>query len=156
MFGPGRATMSLKPSIREQEGQLVCFEPWPGWGWYRLGVTDEDRFLDYATIDAAGVFLIRVRRVFDVEGRPRGLVGQVEQDGHLFDGLWVATWTMLVGEFDLTDNLCWRWDCELGPSEPRFDDGWPTPPEMPPAFAGYGGVLAESRAAIRAFRERRG
>ena len=72
----------------------MCFEPWHGWGWYRLGVSEEDRFVDYATIDAAGVFHIRVRRVFDVQGQPRGLVGQVEQVGHLFDGCSVDT---LVG-----------------------------------------------------------
>jgi hypothetical protein len=72
----------------------------------------------------------------------------------LFDRLWIATWTMLVGEFDLTDNLCWRWDSELGPSEPRIEDGWPISPDTPPAFAGHGGVLAESHVAIRLFRER--
>ena len=146
--------MSLPQSIREQVGQLVCFEPWPGWGWYRLGVREEDRFLDYATIDAAGLFHIRVRRIFDFEGQPRGIVGQVEQVGHLFDGLWVATWTMLVGEFDLTDNLCWRWDSEIGQTEPRFADEWPIAPDTPSAFAGHGGVVAESHAAIKAFRER--
>ena len=146
--------MTLPSSVRKYEGQLLCFEPWYGWGWDRLGVSEEERFIDYATIEAAGVFHIRVRRVFDADGEPRGVVGQVEQVGHLFDGLWIATWTMLVGEFDLTDNLCWRWDCELGPCEPPFVDGWPTSPEAPPAFAGRGGVLSESQAAIMAFRQR--
>jgi hypothetical protein len=118
-------------------------------------VSEVDRFLDYATIDAAGVFHIRVRRVFDVEGQPRGLVGQVEQVGHLFDGLWAATWTMCVGAFDLVERLCGRWDIKLGPTEPRIENGWPISPDTAPAFAGHGGVLAESHAAIRAFRERR-
>lgn len=154
VLGHKRATVSLPPSVREQKGQLVCFEPWYGWGWYRLCVSDEHRSVDFAMIAAAGVFHIRVHRVFDVEGQPRGLIGQVEQIGHLFDGLWVATWTMLVGAFDLTENLCWRWDIELGSSEPQFKDGWPLTPDTPPAFAGHGGVLAVSHAAIRLFRER--
>jgi hypothetical protein len=142
--------MSLPPSVRDYEGHLLCFEPWYGWGWYRLGVSDSDRFLDYAEVDAAGPFHIRVRRFFDYEGMPRGLVGRVEQPGHLFDGLWAATWTMLVGEFDLVERLCWRWDIELGPTEPRIDE-WPIAPDTPPAFAGHGGVLAVSHAAIRLF-----
>jgi hypothetical protein len=145
--------VSLPPSVRKHEGQLVCFEPWFGWGWYRLGVSEEDRFLDYATVDAAGVFHIRVRRFFDYEGEPRGLVGQVEQAGHLFHGLWAATWTMCVGEFDLAKRLCTRWDIELGPTEPRIE-GWPISPDTPPAFAGHGGVLAESHAAILQLHER--
>jgi hypothetical protein len=152
---PPEADVSLPPSVREFEGHLVCFEPWRGWGWYRLGVSEENRFLDYALIDAAGVFHIRVRHIFDVEGQPRGLIGQVEQVGHLFDGLWAATWTMCVGEFDLVERLCERWDIELGPSEPRMEAEWPVPPDTPPAFAGHGGLLAVSHAAIKAFRERR-
>jgi len=61
---------------------------------------------------------------------------------------------MCVGEFDLVERLCDRWDIELGPTEPRIEAEWPIPPDTPPAFAGYGGVLAVSHAAIRAFRER--
>ena len=92
--------MSLPQSSRDYEGQLLCFEPRYGWGWYRLGVSDGDRHLDCAEVDAAGPFHIRVHRFFDYEGEPRGLVGRVEQAGHLFDGLWAATWTMVVGAFD--------------------------------------------------------
>ena len=80
---------------------------------------------------------------------------RVEGFNRAFDGLWAATWTMCVGEFDLVARLCARWDIELGPTEPRFEDEWPITPDTPPAFAGLGGVLAESHAAIRAFRERR-
>jgi hypothetical protein len=59
------------------------------------------------------------------------------------------------GEFDLVERLCDRWDIELGPTEPRIEAEWPVPPDTPPAFAGHGGVLAVSHAAIRAFLERR-
>jgi hypothetical protein len=82
--------------------------------------------------------------------REAGYRWPVEQAGHLFDGLWAAIWTMLVGEFDLIDNLCWRWDTELGPGEPRGDD-WPTEPAALPAYFGCGGVLAVSRGAIEAW-----
>jgi hypothetical protein len=142
--------VSLPPASRDYEGQLLCFEPRHGWGWSRLGVSEADRFLDYAEIDAAGPFHIRVHRFFDFEGKPRGLVGRVEQAGHLFDGLWVATWTMCVGAFDFVDRLCLRWDIELGPTEPQCEE-WPVAPDTPPAYAGNGGVLAVSHAAIRHF-----
>jgi len=144
--------MSLPPSIRFFEGQLLCFEPRYGLGWYRLGVSDNDRFLDFTEVANAGAFHIRVRRTFDFRGEPRGVVGLVEESGHLFNGLWAATWTMLMGEFDLDTRLCLRWDIELGPIEP--DGEWPSSPDTPPAYAGHGGVLAVSRAAIRLFTER--
>src|SRR5438477_2238501 len=143
--------MSLPQSSRTYEGQLLCCKPNHGWGWYRLGVRDDDRFIDYAEIDAAGAFHIRVNRFFTFEGELRGLVGRVEQAEHMFDGLWAATWTMLVGEFDFVERLCWRWDIELGPAEPRGDE-WPAVPNTPPAYAGYG-VLAVSHAAIARFWE---
>ena len=45
---------------------------------------------------------------------------------------------MLVGEFDLTENLCWRWDSEFGPDEPPgpSEDDWPTEPVRNPAYFG--------------------
>ncbi|OWK40930.1 hypothetical protein FRUB_04822 [Fimbriiglobus ruber] len=116
-------------------------------------MSDDERFIDYAEIDAAGVFHIRVQRFFDFQGEPRGLVGRVEQAGHPFDGLWAATWTMIVGEFDFVEKLCPRWDIELGPTEPRVDD-WPVPPDTPPAYAGHGGTLAVSQTAITRFLEK--
>jgi hypothetical protein len=65
----------------------------------------------------------------------------------MFDCLWVVTWTMLVGEYDLTDNLCHRWDIELGTGEPVGDD-WPVLPEGSGAYSGCGGILAVSHEAI--------
>jgi hypothetical protein len=143
--------MSLPQSTRDYQGQLLCYEPRYGWGWYRLGGAESDSFIDYAEVDAAGAFQFRVHRVFEVDGVPRGLVGQVEQPGHLFDGLWAATWTMIVGEFDLVERLCLRWDIELGPTAPKGDP-WPETPDKPPAYSGYG-VLAVSHAAIKRFSE---
>ena len=104
-------------------------------------------------MDAAEPFHIRASWTFDYHHEPRGVVGRVEQPGHLFDGLWAATWTMLVGEFDLDAKLCLRWDIELGPAEPGMVDGWPSTPDAPPAYAGRGGTLATSLAAIRRFDE---
>ncbi len=143
--------MSLVESVRGYEGQLLCFVPWHGWGWFRLGAGGDKVPLDYGEVDRAGAFHVRVRRFFTSRGELRGIVGQVEQAGHLFDGLWAAAWTMLVGGFDLTDNLCWRWDTQLGPGEPGGDD-WPAEPAGPPAYFGTGGVLAVSRGAIEAWR----
>lgn len=142
--------MSLPGSSRHYEGQLSCFAPRHGWGWFRRDARGGKEPVDYAGIDRAGDFHLRARRFFASEGELRGVVGRVEQPGHPFDGPWAAAWTMLVGEYDLTDRLCWRWDIELGPREPG-GDGWPAEPDTPPAYFGTGGVLAASRAAADAW-----
>jgi hypothetical protein len=128
----------------------LCFGPCHGWGWFHLDAGGAKEPTDYGEVDKVGSFHIRVHRFFTSRGELRGLVGRVEQAGHLFDGLWAATWTMLVGDFDLTDRLCWRWDIELGPSEPGGDD-WPAEPDASPAYFGTGGVLAVSSGAIEAW-----
>lgn len=139
--------MSLPESSLDHVGKLLCFKPMYGWGWFQLDSNREKAPTDYAPIDKAGDFPIRVQRFFSYQGELRGIVGRVEQTGHLFDGLWIVTWTMLVGEFDFTERLCWRWDSELSPHEPTIDE-WPTAPEIQPAWFGFGGVLAVSQAAI--------
>jgi hypothetical protein len=139
--------MSLPESLRDYKGQLLCFSPSYGWGWCQLDEGGEKITLDYAKVDQAGPFHIRVHRFFSFEGRLRGVIGRVEQPGHLFDGFWAWTWTMLVGEFNVTDKLCWRWDSVLEPNEPVGDD-WPDEPLTPPAYFGFGGVLGVTNDAI--------
>jgi hypothetical protein len=130
---------------------LLCFRPFYGWGWWRLGDGGDKISLAYEEVDRAGDFHIRVQRFFSFQEELRGIVGRVEQPGHLFDGLWAATWTMNVGEYDLTDNLCGRWDIELGPTEPGGGD-WPAEPVAEPAYFGCGGTLGVSRGAIETWR----
>jgi hypothetical protein len=143
--------VSLPESIWDYQGELLCFRPFYGWGWWRLGDGGDKVSLDYEEVDRAGDFHIRVHRVFSFQGELRGILGRVEQPGHLFDGLWAATWTMIVGEYDLKDNLCARWDIELGSSEPGGGD-WPAEPVAGPAYFGCGGTLGVSRSAIETWR----
>jgi hypothetical protein len=143
--------VSLAESSRSYAGQLLCFEPWRGWGWFQLDMSGEKVPIDYDAVDQAGSFHIRVHRFFAADGELRGIIGRVEQPRHLFDGMWAATWTMLVGDFDLTNNLCWRWDMDLSPVEPSGDE-WPTEPVAPPAYFGTGGVLAVSQGVIATWR----
>lgn len=137
--------MSLPPSSRDYEGQLLCYKPCYGWGWSVLNTSEADANVDYAQVDRAGAFHIRVHRFFSFKGELRGIVGRVEQTGHMFDGLWTTTWTMIVGDFDLTNNLCGRWDIHLGPCAPSGED-WPEMPDTSPVYNGYG-VLAVSHSA---------
>jgi hypothetical protein len=132
--------MSLAPSSRSYEGQLLCYRPGYGWGWSRLDKGGDDACVDYAEVDRAGTFKIRVHRFFTYQGELRGIVGRVEQPGHMFDDMWAATWTMIVGEFDFTERLCHRWDIELGPVEPSGED-WPHIRDTSPVYSGYG-ILA--------------
>jgi len=144
-------TMSLPASSREYEGQLLCYKPGYGSGWSRLDKSGNDALVDYAEVEAAGVFHIRVGRFFFFRGELRGVVGRVEQPGHMFDGMWAATWTMLVGDFDFTRRLCPRWDIELGPIEPSGED-WPRIREASPVYAGTG-ILAASQDAVMRYLE---
>jgi len=143
--------VSLPESSRDYEGQLLCFRPFFGWGWSRLDAGGSWASLDYTEVDRAGDFHIRVHRFFTFRQERRGIVGRVEQAGHLFDGLWAAAWTMIVGDYDLTVNLCGRWDIQLGPSEPCGDD-WPAEPLAGPAYFGNGGTLGASRSVIDTWR----
>lgn len=141
--------MSIPASSREYEGRLLFCKPGYGWGWSRLDKSDDDAFVDFAEVDRAGPFHIRVHRFFSFQAELRGIVGRVEQSGHMFDGMWAATWTMIVGEFDFVQKLCHRWDIELGPVEPSGDDR----PEIrgaSPIYSGYG-ILAVSQDALDRF-----
>lgn len=143
--------MSLPISSREYVGRLLCFKPGYGWGWSRLDKSGDEAFVDYAEVERAGSFYIRIHRFFRFQGELRGAVGRVEQPGHMFHGMWAATWTMLVGEFDFVEKLCHRWDIELGPVEPSGDD-WPQIDGVSPAYSGYG-ILAVSQDALARFFE---
>ena len=138
------SSSSLPPSSRSYEGQLLCFKPRYGWGWC-YGWNDHTHF-DYARVDEAGAFHIRVHHFFSSRGELRGFIGRVEQLGHLFDGLWAVTWTLNVGEYNFTDKLCHRWDIELGTVEPNGDD-WPVMPSGKLACIGYGVVAVSSEIA---------
>ena len=71
--------MSLPESVRNFQGQLLCFRPFYGWGWYRHDTDGDKAPLGYAEVDRAGDFHIRVHRFFAFRGELRGLVGRVEQ-----------------------------------------------------------------------------
>jgi hypothetical protein len=96
-------------------GQLLYLKPGYGWGW---------RGADYALIDAAGGCHVRVLRFFTWREEVRGVVGRVEQPGHLFDNLWIVCGAMVKGEHNFTEHLCMRYGLELGPQEPSKDE-WP-------------------------------
>jgi hypothetical protein len=46
--------MSLPESIVDYQGQLLCFEPWHGWGWFHLGAGGGKVPLAYDEVDRAG------------------------------------------------------------------------------------------------------
>ena len=72
--------MSLPQTIRSLEGRLLCFEPCYGWGWYRLGVSDNIALLDYTEVDFAA-HSHSSSSTFPFGGEPRGIVGRVEESG---------------------------------------------------------------------------
>jgi hypothetical protein len=145
-------TMSLLVVPENYEGQLLCYQPAYGWGWSRLDKTGSDSCLDYAVIDQAGIFHIKIHRFFSFRGELRGVIGRVEQPLHMFNQMWAVTYTMHVGEYDFAENLCHRWDIELSLATPSEDD-WPKMHNASPIYSGYG-ILAISHDAIIKYRNR--
>jgi hypothetical protein len=152
--------LTIDPSL--YIGELLYFQPMYGWGWhYREPHADFVGF-DFSCVHDAGVFAIRVREFFEFEGELRGIIGTVEQPRHHFHGLWVASYTMQVGEYDFQENLCARCDVEMGPCRPTLEtttreDGvlvqWPEFSIESFAYLGNGGMLGESPLALSKFME---
>ncbi len=133
--------MSLAPSFRDYQGQRLCYKPTYGWGWCRYSGTKHES-ADFNAIERAGTFEIRVLNFITMFGELRGIAGPIEQPNHPFDGMWASTWTMIAGDFNLTDRLCPRWDVELRTHQ--VDDGdEPGLRRWALVYDGYG-VLAES------------
>jgi hypothetical protein len=126
-------------------GRELYVRPFYGWGWHRgQASVDND---DFERIESAGVFRIRVERLFSFRGELRGLVGVVTSEVHLFSGAHIVAAEMREGVHDFESNLCHRYDLELGsaaPAGPRIDgDG---------VVQGYG-TIGASPAHIDAFLE---
>jgi hypothetical protein len=146
----GAVTMSIIVQPEKYLGQLLYLKPTYGWGW--VGQADNSR-VDYASIDAAGGCQVRVLQFFTWRGEVRGIVGKVEQSGHLFDKLWIVCGAMVSGEHDFAEHLCRRYDLELGTQEPTQDE-WPRIKPGERNYAGYG-ILAETEQHFEAFRNPR-
>ncbi|MGI8549583.1 MAG: hypothetical protein ACR2PL_02130 [Dehalococcoidia bacterium] len=126
--------MAIVAPPEEYLGQLLYLRPGYGWGWRGA---DESERVDYAPIDAAGGCQVRVSRFFTWRGEVRGVVGKVEQPGHIFHNLWIVCGAMIKGEHDFTEHLCLRYDLELGLQEPGEEE-WPCIAAGKRHYAGYG------------------
>src|SRR5262245_23752666 len=138
-------------STEEYVGKLVCVRPTYGWGWHRID--DPAAIVDYAPIHFAGDFAIQVEDVFSFDGELRGITGQIHALGHHFDECRAVCATMLVGEYNLRDRLCVRWDLEIGRGETQGE--WPQMNSPGPIWGGYG-IVAESGAMIDRWVEAQG
>jgi hypothetical protein len=143
--------MSIVAPPEKYVGQLLYLKPGYGWGWRGTGDGEQ---VDYALIDAAGGCEVRVLWFFTWRDEVRGVVGKVEQSGHIFDNLWIVCGAMVKGEHDFTEHLCLRYDLELGSQEPGEDE-WPRIVAGERSYAGYG-ILAETEQYIQAFKQTSG
>jgi hypothetical protein len=125
----------------EYIGELLWIRPYSGWGWAHY-VEGNKVPVDYSVIDAAGPFQIRIDQFFVSHRQVRGVLAQVAQPGHLFHGLYVVGATMVVGEWNFTDKLCWRYDMEIGSTPPQLGE-WPRIVEGRSIWRGHG-IIAES------------
>src|SRR5262249_3351576 len=138
-------------SSEKYVGALVCVRPTYGWGWHRAD--DPTAKVDFTLIHSAGDFELRIEKLFSCGDELRGISGQAHATGHPFDEFRVVCATMLVGEYNLRDRLCVRWDLQIGKGEPQGE--WPEINSGGPSWGGYG-IVAESAAMIDKWFEAQG
>jgi len=79
--------MSITAPPEEYVGQLLYLKAVGGWGWHGV---DDNEHIDNAFVVAAGGCHIRVLSFFSWHNEVRGVIGKVEEAGHIFDGLWIV------------------------------------------------------------------
>ena len=129
----------------EFAGQLIYCHPALEMGWLRLDASGRSPAAG-SHLEYPGPFRFRVGHFFSVAGKPRGVLGQVEEPGHPFDSLFVVAGTGEGGPFDFAKRLCIRWDIEVGEG-PIFEETWPRIELISPVHTGFG-VVASSQAVL--------
>ena len=124
---------------------LLAVKPVYGWGWSRLD--DPDKPVDYEVNGAPTPFHGRVRDFFSYRGELRGVVGRIEQTGHIYDGFWVVVSTRVTGIYNFTDNIPYC-DIQIGPNRPV--GSWPGFKSGAPIVGGYG-FIGESHQRIQEY-----
>ena len=126
--------MGLEESCKSYQGRLVAVKPIYGWGWTRLDAPEIR-----VPAEVNGVprpFHCWITDLFSFEGELRGAVGNIEEPGHLYDGLRIVFSTRVVGVYNFTDRLP-RCDVQIGPVMPIGE--WPEFSSAP-IVNGYGFV----------------
>jgi hypothetical protein len=118
--------MGLDDSVLPYVGRMFEVRPIYGWGWE--GNVEQPA--------PPTEFAMRLLRLWSVQGERRGGVGQVEQQGHPFDGFWVVFSTRHVGTFNFEDKPA-HYNIAISPNAPVDQGGWPSMAGTPPHVAGY-------------------
>ncbi len=103
-----------------------------------------DDFIGFAQMQTLSGFHVRVRYFLTLYATDTwgGVVGRVEQAGHVFDGLWIGCNVNYQGYPDFTERLRKSW-CKVGPYRPKRPSMYI--PTGLPLYVGPG-VLAENKA----------
>lgn len=140
-----RLLVSLLLECLEFAGELIFCRPILEMGWLRLAATGV-RPMSGSQFEFPEPFRFRVLDFFSVAGRPRGVLGRVEDPGHPFDALFVVAGTGEGGPFGLEKHLCTRWDIEVGEG-PIFGEGYRRIEMVSHVHTGFG-VISSSQAAL--------
>lgn len=124
--------------------RLLYLEPSERANW-KQG-TAQDSVADVSHPQVVSGFHVRVKYFLTLhrENAWNGLVGTVEQEGHLFDRLWFGCSTTYQGYPNFTDRLRRSW-CRIGPGRPR-EPAFYIPSGLP--FYEGQGVLGETKSII--------
>jgi len=132
--------MGLEESCKSYLGSLVAVKPVYGWGWSRLDAPEIPVPAEVNGVPRS--FHCRIKDFFYFQGELRGAVGSIEEQGHIYDGLWIIFSTRVVGIHNFTDLLP-HCDVQIGPVVPAGE--WPEFTSGSPIVNGYGFVGASLR-----------
>ena len=126
----------------EYIGRLLYLEPTERPGWKQLNVSDNPA----ESPQPPDGFGVRVRYFLTLRSDNAwcGLVGTVEQEGHLFDRFWIGCVVNYQGYPNFIDRLRNSW-CRIGPDRPKEPTLY-IPSGLP--FYEGSGILGESKAII--------
>lgn len=128
--------MPLSETCKLYKGKTVWIKPTYGWGWSRLDLIGPTTAVDYSVVEQVGLLRCRIEDFFEIKSQLRGFIGRLEEAATVFSATRIVATVMLEGTYDLTGNLCSRYDLELGNDSPTGD-----PPHIrsdEPVYSGFG------------------
>lgn len=110
--------MPLTDACRIYQGQSIVIQPEYGWGWSVLHPDGSSSAVDYRSIDAIGLLGCKIIDFFEIDDELRGFIARLDDSTAVFGDAWIVATAMVDGLYDFEQNLCPRYDLEIGYSAP--------------------------------------
>lgn len=101
----------IQEIVLRYRGGFLRSSPMYGWGWNETDDHGNESSLDFAVVELAGPFEVRIRGfIMDRLNECIGFAGEVVDENHWLRGYWAVMTCAHVGQFDLINNppFCMR------------------------------------------------